>query len=88
MPWAAGLEFIKFIILIISYSLGRKYTYKIEIHPRKIFNGMYVPQGAFSQSFRALAPKGQKLWLTADWSFSGPSGDSVSYAASLVSRNL
>ena len=51
---------------IIPYSLGRKYTYKIEIHPRIIFNGMYVPRGAFSQSFRALTAKDQKLWLTAD----------------------
>jgi hypothetical protein len=27
---------------------------------------MYVPRGAFSQSFRALAAKEQKLWLLAD----------------------
>ena len=57
---------ISYYTYITPYSLGRKYTYKIEKHPRIIFNGMYVPRGAFSQSFRALAAKDQKLWLTAD----------------------
>ena len=60
---------ISYYTYIIPYSLGRKYTYNTEIHPRIIFNGIYVPRGAFSQSFRALAAKEQKLWLLADWSF-------------------
>ena len=57
---------ITYYTYIIRYSLGRKYTYNTENHPRIIFIGMYVPRGAFSQSFRALAAKDQKLWLLAD----------------------
>ena len=60
---------ISYYTYIKPYSLGRKYTYNTENHPRIIFNGMYVPRGAFSQSFRALAAKDQKLWLLADYSF-------------------
>ena len=44
---------------IMPYSLGRKYTYKIEKHPRIIFFWIYVPREAFSQSFRALSGKGK-----------------------------
>jgi hypothetical protein len=53
----------------MPYSLGRKYTYKIEKHPRIIFFWIYVPREAFSQSFRALARKGKKLCLYADLQF-------------------